>query len=71
MNFIFNTDHWLYWESINTAGVMPPFLSDLDMDYDFSQISRIPQYGQLLLSDPDFDGHSSFFNVDFRYLRTI
>jgi len=44
---------------------MAPFLSDLDLDYDFSQISRIPQYEQLLLSDPDFDGQSRFFSVDF------
>ncbi|CAH1731072.1 F-box only protein 2-like [Aphis gossypii] len=64
-------DHWLHWESINAAGVMAPFLSDLDLDYDFSQVSRIPQSEQLLLSDPDFDGQSSFFNVDFRHLRSI
>ncbi|XP_026821492.1 F-box only protein 6-like [Rhopalosiphum maidis] len=60
-----------HWGNItNTLWSMP---GDFDMFnfVDMSCIQQIPQDNRYVLSDPDFDGYTSCFVIDFQYLRTI
>jgi hypothetical protein len=38
---------------------------------DMSCVHQIPQDKRHVLSDPDFDGHTSCFVIDFQYIRSI
>jgi len=71
ITILLNLDEWNHWGNVtNTFWTMR---RDTDMfDYaDLSCIQQIPQDNRHVLSDPDFDGHTSCFVIDFQYLRSI
>uniref|UniRef100_A0A2S2NMY0 FBA domain-containing protein n=1 Tax=Schizaphis graminum TaxID=13262 RepID=A0A2S2NMY0_SCHGA len=60
-----------HWGNItNTLWSMPGNIDMFNL-VDMSCIQYIPQDNRYILSDPDFDGHTSCFVIDFQYLRTI
>lgn len=69
MVFIFIIDLWNYWEThiANESVLLARSLMIFDNDLSFT--SQIPN-GEHLLSDPDFDRHTSFFGVDFGHVQT-
>ncbi|XP_026821318.2 F-box only protein 6-like [Rhopalosiphum maidis] len=64
-------DEWNHWE--NVTNTLWTIRSDVDIfNYvNLSCIQRISQDNRCVLSDPDFDGHTSCFVIDFQYLRSI